>query len=494
VPRKAPPKVKVALHKQPMLSAVVENGATVGATLGVDVYDENGNVVSFASLVAAAALAVSSASPADAVGATTWPLILDIPPNVEALADIATDGIYVITGAGTSATRELTVAAPSAASLSIVNPDGIAGDPLFIVDPTLNALAAANWIANGIPVGTGADTVAQLALAANTFPARSSAGNVAAKPLTDFALTILDDANGPAVLATIGAQGALNLTANTFYARGSVGAAANKTISDDALLLLADIDVPRLGTANAWLGDQSITGGITTTTNAIIGDYAAARFLRVGGSNSGVGGGGFVAVDNGAGSAVVAFGNTSAIIGGAYDGTSALYAAGGALDFFVGSAVVTQSFAANGDITVADVYGGTINSTNPSATRTALGFDDDWYTPTVTAGANAAAVTGHLTSWQRVGDTVTLSGRVDVTSTAASTYTAVRVSIPVASNFTAGTDVSGPATWNYLTNQYGAAFVNADPANNEIALNFISATVAGATHGVRFSVSYRVLP
>lgn len=43
-----------------------------------------------------------------------------------------------------------------------------------------------------------------MAFAANTFPARSSAGNLAAKPITDFGLSLVDDANAAAALATLG--------------------------------------------------------------------------------------------------------------------------------------------------------------------------------------------------------------------------------------------------------------------------------------------------
>lgn len=86
------------------------------------------------------------------------------------------------------------------------------------LDTTLTALAGANWAANSIPVGTGADTLAQTALAANQFLARSSAGNVEAKAITD-----------------------------------------------DALLLLADADVPRLGTANTWSAANTYTGALTKT-------------------------------------------------------------------------------------------------------------------------------------------------------------------------------------------------------------------------------------
>jgi len=72
-------------------------------------------------------------------------------------------------------------------------------------DPTLTALAAADWVANSIPLGTGADAVAQLALGVNTFPARSSAGNVAAKIITDYGLFFVQQIDAPAMRSAIGA-------------------------------------------------------------------------------------------------------------------------------------------------------------------------------------------------------------------------------------------------------------------------------------------------
>lgn len=67
----------------------------------------------------------------------------------------------------------------------------------------LNTVADANSMLYAVTD----DTPAALALAANKFAARSSSGNIEAKDITDFALTVLDDANAAAVLATIGGVG-----------------------------------------------------------------------------------------------------------------------------------------------------------------------------------------------------------------------------------------------------------------------------------------------
>lgn len=72
------------------------------------------------------------------------------------------------------------------------------------LDATLTALAGANWAANSLAVGSGVDTVAQVTFAANTFPARSSSGNLVAKTITDFGLSLVDDADASAARTTLG--------------------------------------------------------------------------------------------------------------------------------------------------------------------------------------------------------------------------------------------------------------------------------------------------
>jgi hypothetical protein len=65
----------------------------------------------------------------------------------------------------------------------------------------------ANMAANSIKVNNSVSSArpSDLSINANSFPARSSSGNIAAKTVTDFALTVLDDTNAAAVRTTIGA-------------------------------------------------------------------------------------------------------------------------------------------------------------------------------------------------------------------------------------------------------------------------------------------------
>lgn len=71
-------------------------------------------------------------------------------------------------------------------------------------DATLTALAGLTISANSLIVGTGADAFTITTFGANTFPARSSTGNIAAKTVTDFALTLLDDTTAADARTTLG--------------------------------------------------------------------------------------------------------------------------------------------------------------------------------------------------------------------------------------------------------------------------------------------------
>ena len=72
----------------------------------------------------------------------------------------------------------------------------------------------ANMAANTMKTNNTASSASpeDLSITANTFPARSSTGNLSAKTISDFALTILDDADAAAVRTTIGAGTVTSVT------------------------------------------------------------------------------------------------------------------------------------------------------------------------------------------------------------------------------------------------------------------------------------------
>lgn len=80
----------------------------------------------------------------------------------------------------------------------------VIGTNVQAADSTLTNFAALTIAANQMLIGTGADTPAVLAIAANQFAVRASTGNIVAAAITDFALTLLDDANAANMRTTLG--------------------------------------------------------------------------------------------------------------------------------------------------------------------------------------------------------------------------------------------------------------------------------------------------
>lgn len=122
--------------------------------------------------------------------------------------------------------------------------------------------------------------------------------------------------------------------------------------------------------------------------------------------------------------------------------------------------------------------------------------DSNVYTPTLTAVANVAASTPYQAQWMRVGNTVTVSGKVDIDATAVSTLTQLRMSLPVASNFGAEEDLGGVAT---SLGNAGAGVSNLSPAiyadatNNEALIEFETNSTSHANQSFRFIFAYQVI-
>lgn len=111
------------------------------------------------------------------------------------------------------------------------------------------------------------------------------------------------------------------------------------------------------------------------------------------------------------------------------------------------------------------------------------------YTPTLTNVTNIAASTATVCQWMRIGDVVTVSGSVDIDPTAAGACV-LRMSLPVASNFTATSQAGG--TFSTTTSgQSDNGSIIANTALDVFELRFNAVNIANATYS--FTATYRVL-
>lgn len=172
-----------------------------------------------------------------------------------------TDTLTIAGGAVVGTTIELGHASDTTlarVSAGVVSIEGVnilttaTGQPL---DATLTALAGANWAANSLAIGSGADTVAQVTFAANTFPARASTGDLVAKTITDFALTILDDTTQGNAQTTLG----LGTGDSPQFTAVNIGHASDTTITRVSAGVVAVEGVTILTTATGQPLDAQLT-------------------------------------------------------------------------------------------------------------------------------------------------------------------------------------------------------------------------------------------
>jgi len=112
------------------------------------------------------------------------------------------------------------------------------------------------------------------------------------------------------------------------------------------------------------------------------------------------------------------------------------------------------------------------------------------YTPTLYNTTNIAASTVYACQWMRVGNVVTVSGKVDIDITTASTASELNLSLPIASDFTAthqccGTCVAYGALPNYWV-------IFGDTTNNRVAF-LTTGQASDINTGYSFTFTYLIL-
>lgn len=111
------------------------------------------------------------------------------------------------------------------------------------------------------------------------------------------------------------------------------------------------------------------------------------------------------------------------------------------------------------------------------------------YTPTLTNVANVTASSANPVTYLRKDNVVILSGSISITPTAAATDTRVRISIPIASNFTTGEQANGVCT---IQTDTGTGNLTSNPTFDNIVVQILPST-SGSPVRVFFMGSYEVL-
>ena len=135
------------------------------------------------------------------------------------------------------------------------------------------------------------------------------------------------------------------------------------------------------------------------------------------------------------------------------------------------------------------LYGTALHNNAGSVTGTTNQYvASGTYTPTATGTANIDSVTGGKSQWIRVGNVVHVTGVVTVDATTATTSTAFRLTLPIASNLAASADLAGVAVFGNSSDETWLIF--ADTAND--AASFSATARTTGSHIIPFTFTYEV--
>lgn len=145
----------------------------------------------------------------------------------------------------------------------------------------------------------------------------------------------------------------------------------------------------------------------------------------------------------------------------------------------------------NGEIYSKDLDDGTGVNKMVVANNGLLGivaFDYGTYTPTGSGDINITTYTVRSATYLRIGNSVTVSGSIDITPAASSLTTTLYLTLPIASNFANEYNASG-TSGRAAVNEAGILY--ADPTGDKIRLDFTSTTTAAGS--VKYTYTYTVI-
>lgn len=146
-------------------------------------------------------------------------------------------------------------------------------------DATLTALAALTIAADTLTIGTGADAFYQTTFAANTFPAKASTGSLVAKTITDFGLSLVDDATASDARTTLG-LGSLATQSGTFS-----GTSSGTNTGDQSLFSTIAVS----GQSNVVADSTGDTLTLVAGTNVTITTDASTDSITINATGGGSG-------------------------------------------------------------------------------------------------------------------------------------------------------------------------------------------------------------
>ncbi len=147
----------------------------------------------------------------------------------------------------------------------------------------------------------------------------------------------------------------------------------------------------------------------------------------------------------------------------------------------VSGTVNLRSIIATGGITA------TQNTNDITITSPALASGQ--YIPVLNNNTNVAGSTAFQAQWLRVGDTVTVSGKVTIDPVQNNQQTILNISLPVPSNFGSQEDLSGVAGCPSVSGQQAGIY--ADTVGDRAALDFVSGS--SSIHDFFFTFSYQII-